>query len=119
MLTRKKKKKRVACAKYLSASVSVSLLEPVVVSWLERDGRADELRLPGLPPPAPSAAGVIPVWLLVPVEDEVDAFLPAPPRAAGTLACILLPVCWPLSDCRCPLPSSIAADRADREPKLG
>lgn len=63
------------CLNYLSASVSVSLLDPVVVSWLERDGRADELRLPPPgPPPPPSVVAAIPVWLLVPVDEEVDAF---------------------------------------------
>lgn len=73
---RKKKKGDI----YLSASVSVSLLDPVVVSWLERDGRAEEeLRL--APPGPPSAAAddddaaAIPVWLLVPVDEEVEAFL--------------------------------------------
>jgi hypothetical protein len=65
---------------YLSASVSVSLLDPVVVSWLERDGRAEEeLRLapPGPPPSAADddEAAAIPVWLLVPVDEEVEAFL--------------------------------------------
>lgn len=65
---------------YLSASVSVSLLDPVVVSWLERDGRAEEeLRL-APPGPSAAAAAAIPVWLLVPVDEEVDAFL-APPVA--------------------------------------
>jgi hypothetical protein len=113
---------------YLSASVSVSLLDPVVVSWLERDGRADELRLPP-PGPPPSVVAAIPVWLLVPVDEEVDAFfllllfpvmvttptLRALFAPAWSRIILLLPVCC------CVRPSSIAAAalRADREPKLG
>lgn len=112
----KRKKRRKLLQKYLSASVSVSLLEPVVVSSLERDGRA-ELRLA---PPAPPLLLSLPpsaMAVVVPV-DEVDAFLLAAPRAGG----ILLAGCS-FSDCRCNPPlrsdAAAAAERADREPKLG